>query len=124
MSKKFALGNVATKPQPLAMPVQSMGVFKTDEPLMDTFRKKLNEALIEKLKSVYLTEYGSDKWKYRLIKNVRLYQKQELQYVQLQQIENGSNYTINSLMMILVEIARLDSSFDIQVFKDGVQINK
>ncbi|NTU99048.1 hypothetical protein HGA64_03520 [Candidatus Falkowbacteria bacterium] len=120
MSKKFALGNVATQPQP--KPLQNIGVLMKEEPSLDVLRKSLNTSLIEKLKSLYAAEYGTDKWKYRLIKNVKEYQKQDMQHVQLIQFEKGANHTANFLLMILSEIARLDKSADIQIFRDGVKI--
>jgi hypothetical protein len=122
MSKKFELGNVAIKAQPSSKPLHNIGVLMKDEPQLEILRKSLNKTLIEKLKTIYLREYGSDKWKYRLVKNVREFQKQDMQHTQLLQFEKGANHTANFLLMILSEIARLDKSADIQIFKDGVQM--
>jgi hypothetical protein len=122
MSKKFELGNVAVKAQPSARPLHNIGVLMKDEPQIDMLRKSLNKSLIGKLKTLYLKEYNSDKWKYRLVKNVREFQKQDMQHAQLLQFEKGANHTANFLLMILSEIARLDNSADIQIFKDGVKI--
>jgi len=118
MSKKFDLGSVALKPQPLSKPLHNIGVLGKEEYHLDTIRRSLNTGLIDKLKKLY----GSEKWKYKLIKNVKEYQKQDLQYAQLIQFEKGANHTANFLIMIMSEIARIDKSADIQVFKDGVNI--
>jgi hypothetical protein len=118
MSKKFELGSIAVKPEPKSKPLQHIGVLGKDEHQMDVIRKALNASLIDKLKKLY----NSEKWKYKLIKNVKEYQKQDMQYAQLIQFEKGGSHHVNFMIIIMGEIARLDKSLDIQIFKDGVKI--